>query len=71
MSGSNSEIVVRFENVSVAESGQNVAELREYVLDACPGVQANIRKDDPTTQDFGTTLVILLGTPVMVALAKE
>ena len=61
--------IVTFEDVPVSESGQNIAALRDQLLEDCPGLQADIRKDDPTTQDFGATL-ILLGAPAIVALAK-
>ena len=65
-----SQLALRFANLSVAEAGQKVTALREQLLDECPDVQADIRKDDPTTQDFGTTLVLVLGAPAVVALAK-
>jgi len=67
----NSEtLVITFEDVPVSEAGQNVAALRDQLLDDCPGLKADIRKDDPTTQDFGVTLVLVLGAPAVVALAK-
>jgi hypothetical protein len=63
-------LVVTFEDIPVADAGKNVAALREQLLDDCPGITANVRKDDPTTQDFGATLVFVLGAPAIVALAK-
>jgi hypothetical protein len=63
-------LTVVFEDVSVSEAGKNVAALREQLLDDCPGLTADVRKDDPTTQDFGATLVLVLGAPAIVTLAK-
>jgi hypothetical protein len=67
---SSETLVITFEDVPVSEAGQNVAALRDQLLDDCPGLKADIRKDDPTTQDFGATLVLVLGAPAVVALAK-
>jgi hypothetical protein len=33
-------------------------------------VSAEVVRTDPTAQDFGTTLILLLGTPVLLALAN-
>lgn len=63
-------LVLRFEGVSVAEAGKSATILRDLILDQCPEVQADLQKPDPTTQDFGTTLVLVLSAPVVVALAK-
>jgi hypothetical protein len=62
-------LVLRFEGVSVAEAGMKVAALRDQLLEECPDVQAEIRKTDPRSQDFGTTLVLLLGAPAVVTIA--
>jgi hypothetical protein len=70
MMDSSETLIVTFEDVPVSEAGQNVAALRDQLLEDCPGLKADIRKDDPTTQDFGATLILLLGAPAIVALAK-
>lgn len=63
-------LVVRFQDETVADAARMIAELRDVVLDASPEIQAEVRKEDPIYQDFGTTLVLVLGTPAIVALAK-
>lgn len=62
--------ILRFENISTATAGRKIAVLRQQLLDDCPGVQADIRKDDKTSQDFGATHVLVLGAPAVVVLAK-
>lgn len=61
---------IRFEDLSVAEAGQRVTELREDLLDLSPDIEAKIVKDDPSTQDFGTTLILFLGAPAVVIIAR-
>ena len=62
---------IYFEDVDEADANIYASELREAILDSSPDViSAEIEKEDPTTQDFGATLVLVLGTPVAIALAK-
>ena len=70
MTDDDKTITLRFEDVSVAEAGKKVAALREDLLDASTDISAEIRKEDSSTQDFGTTLVLVLGAPAVVAVAK-
>jgi hypothetical protein len=70
MSDGEKSFKIRFENVSLAEGGIKASRLREKLLDTSQDVQAEIEKDDPSTQDFGATLVLVLGAPAMVAIAK-
>ncbi len=62
--------VIKFKNVSDAEAAQYAEELRDFLLDATADVEAKKRRDDPYTQDLGTTLVLVLGTPAAVAVAE-
>jgi len=62
--------IIHFENESVADSGQKVAELRDALLDLTPDVSIKIIKDDQSSQDFGATLVLVLGAPAVVIIAK-
>lgn len=61
---------VRFEDCSLDIAQSKVAELSEYILDASSDVEVKISKDDQTTMDFGATLVLILGAPAVVAVAK-
>ena len=62
--------VIKFESTSTAAANRYADELREAILDASSDVQVTLKKDDPSTMDFGGTLVILLGTPAVIAIAK-
>lgn len=55
--------ILTFEGVSAAEANRYAEELRHALLDASSDIEVQRRRDDPHTQDFGTTLVLLLGTP--------
>ena len=56
--------IITFDDVSAADANRYAEELRQALLDASSEVQVHRRRDDPHTMDFGTTLVLLLGTPV-------
>jgi hypothetical protein len=58
------------EDVSVAEASSSIKTLRNELLDAGRSVRANIVQDDPTHQDFGATLVLVLGAQATIAVAK-
>ena len=64
------KFVIKVEGTSVAEAGQLLQDLRETVLDSHSDVSATLERDDPEAQDFGATLVLLLGTPAIIAVAK-
>lgn len=61
---------IRFEDVSLAEAGVKVKNLRQEILDNVRDVRVEIEKDNASTQDFGATLVLVLGTPAVVVLAR-
>jgi hypothetical protein len=60
--------IITFDNVSAAEANRYAEELRRALLDASPDVEVHRRRDDPHTQDFGATLVLLLGAPATAAI---
>lgn len=72
MDRNSQEIKIRFEELTVAEGGQRAEELRNDLLDigAIDNKDVQVAKDDPQTQDFGATLVLMLGAPAAVVLAK-
>src|SRR2546421_4252306 len=59
--------IITFDPASAADASRYAEELRQALLDASSDVQVHRRRDDPRTQDFGTTLVLLLGTPAAAA----
>src|SRR5260370_22026576 len=61
--------IITFDNVSAADANRYAEELRQALLDASPDVEVHRRRDDPHTQDFGATLVLLLGTLAASAIA--
>lgn len=61
---------IQFTNVTTAEANRYAAELRETLLNASPDVQVMQQRDDSQSQDFGATLVLILGTPAIIAIAQ-
>jgi hypothetical protein len=64
------EIAIRFENVSVGEANILAEELRGELLDADRSLTVERRRDNPSTQDAGATLLLILGTQSVVILAQ-
>ncbi len=62
--------IITFDDVSPADANLYADELRNTLLDATPDIIVQRRRDDPRTQDFGATLVLVLGTPAVVTVAK-
>lgn len=62
-------VAFRFPELEVGEAGRAALQLREAILDDIPGAEVDVEKDDPTNQDLGATLVAVLGTPAILALA--
>ena len=60
--------IVTFEGVSAAEANRYAQELRNALLDATPDIVVQRRRENPYTQDFGATLVLILGTPAAAAI---
>jgi hypothetical protein len=59
--------IITFDAVEAADANRYAEELRQALLDASPDIQVHRRRDDPHAQDFGGTLVLLLGTPAAAA----
>ena len=62
--------IVTFEGITSADANLYAEELRSRLLDASPYVEVNRKRDNPSTQDFGATLILALGTPAVAAVAK-
>lgn len=61
---------LRFDDLSAAEAGTKARKLRQELLAASPDISVAVEKDDPTNQDFGATLILILGTPAIIAIAN-
>lgn len=59
--------IITFDTLSAAEANHYAEELRQALLDASPDIDVHRRCDDPRAQDFGSTLVLLFGTPAAAA----
>jgi hypothetical protein len=70
MSNIDKKFKIRFEGLSVAQAGKNATQLRSDLLDVSQDFRPEIIQEDPTNQDFGATLVLVLGTTAVTAVAK-
>ncbi len=61
---------ITFDDVPPADASRYADELSNALLDATPDITVQRKRDDPRAQDFGAALVLLLGTPTAVVLAK-
>ena len=63
-------IELRFPELSTADANALAEELRRDLRELVPGLDVERVKDDPTTQDFGATLILILGTQSVIAIAR-
>ena len=63
-------LLISFGEVSVAEGNRLAGTLAEMLRDADPNVTVERHRQLPQAQDFGATLVVVLGTAAASALAK-
>jgi hypothetical protein len=64
------EVLVRFEGISPGEAGVEVQRLQELLADASPDVSVKLRREHAESMDMGASLVLLLGTPAVIMVAK-
>ncbi len=62
--------ILRFATTSSADATYYAEELGEALLDTSPDIKVERRRENPTTQDFGSTLVVVLGAPAVVTVAN-
>lgn len=70
MGSETATLALRFDGIPLSEANVLARELEMEVRAASDGVKVNVVKDDKNTQDFGATLILVLGTPAIVAVAK-
>jgi hypothetical protein len=61
---------ITFDNVSDADANRYASELRNILLDATSDIEVERKREDPLTQDFGSILLLVLGTPAVPAIVK-
>jgi hypothetical protein len=64
------QLTLSFEGADVAEANRFASELAERLRDADAPIDVRQTRADPKAQDFGATLVLVLGTPAVIALAR-
>lgn len=68
MDGSNA-FVIRFDDARSADGNRFADDLQQSIFRDVPEANVQRKRDSEETQDFGATLVVVLGTPSVVALA--
>jgi hypothetical protein len=63
-------LLIEFDGVSTAEASDYAIELRDALLDSSDQIEAKIMPGAKDTQDFGSTLVLVLGAPSVIIAAK-
>lgn len=61
---------ITFHDVSLADANRYADELQEVLLDASPDVRVERKRENASAQDFGATVVLILGTPAVIAIAR-
>lgn len=64
------ELTIMFPGTSVAEANRYCEDLRLQLLSEAPDVDVHQKRTDPTSMDFGASLVMALSAPAAVELAK-
>lgn len=64
------KLAIAFEGVLPADASILAQDLEQQLLEAVPTAKILLEKTRADSQDFGTTLVLLFGTPAAIALAR-
>ena len=62
--------LIELEGVPANIANRYADELRNALLDSSSDIKAELRRGEENTQDFGSTLVLVLGAPAVVAAAQ-
>lgn len=62
--------MLKFDDVDLSEANRYAEDLRRALIEAEPALSVERVRTDMTTQDFGATLVLVLGAPAVVAAVK-
>lgn len=61
--------IISFEHASPTDANRYAEELRNILLDQVDDIKVQRKRSNTQAQDFGTTLVLILGTPAVVTAA--
>lgn len=64
------QLTIEIEGSSVAKATSDAQSLENQINLVAPLVSTKLVRSDPSAQDFGSSLVLVLGTPAVIALAK-
>jgi hypothetical protein len=70
MTQASQELRVSFTGIDLATANQLAEDLQDALAEEVPDANAARLREDPLTQDFGATLVIILSSAAVTALAK-
>jgi hypothetical protein len=70
MDGQELAVRVTFEELARAEANRAAEDLRRELLARVDEVEASVEREDPDSQDAGSTLVLVFGAPAAVAIAQ-
>lgn len=61
---------IKFEGVPLADRNRYAEDLLQTLASTDRSIRISREREDPASQDFGATLVLVLGTPAVLALAR-
>jgi len=61
---------IKFPKLELSEAGRAAKQLREDLLEIDTDIEVHIDKEDKTNMDFGSILVLALGTQAVVEISK-
>lgn len=64
------ELILSFDTESTADGNIDVEDLQRHLELVAPAVRTEQCRSDADAQDLGATLVLILGTPAIIAFAK-
>jgi hypothetical protein len=65
-----SEVMVSFPDTSLGSANQLAEDLEQRLVEETSEVQVERHRTDDRNQDFGASLILILGTPAAIAVAK-
>jgi hypothetical protein len=63
-------VSIELAEVDTSRSSRLATELGEFLLSEDPSLEIEQVRTDPESQDFGAALILFLGTPAVIAVAR-